>query len=188
LVCLSIAVSALAAGCATSGETVHRRPVRPEVFVNLRAVSLDRLVARTAGGREFLVPARLNPASVDFVHPASVNVTPYPPFPPRTTPPGIDAFVTATIERPDNVEIVATGPARRHVDLTWEETCGSRREGKRPAEAGGSGGQGEQRAQLPTVLSIKLPQWSSGEDSCYVSAVVYTSRFERGLSIELVNY
>ena len=67
-------------------------------------------------------------------------------------------------------------------------TCGSGNASERVRpRPGGSGGQGEQRAQLPTVLSVKLPQWSSGEDSCYVSAVAYTSRFERGLSIELVN-
>jgi hypothetical protein len=183
-----IVVSVLLAGCGTDG-TVHRRPVRTEVFVgNQHDFSFDRFVVRTADNTRFLVPARLDSAAIDFIHPGSVNVTPYPPFPPRSTPPGFDASIGAVIERPYHVEVIATGPAGRSVDISWEETCGSHRDGAGPAESGGTGGEGQQRARLPAVLAVKLPHWSSGQDSCQVSSILLTSHFERGLSVELVNY
>lgn len=184
-----IAVSVLLAGCGAGAGTVHRRPGHTEVFVgNKHVFSLERFVVRTADNTRFLVPAQLDPSAIDFIHPGSVNVVPSPPFPPRTTPPGFDASTGARIERPYRVEVIATGPAGSSVDISWEETCGSHRDGRGPAESGGTGGEGQARARLPAVLAVKLPQWSSGEDSCYVTSTLLTNHFERGLSVELVNY
>jgi len=134
------------------------------------------------------VPAQLDPAAIDFVHPGSVSVAQSPSFPSRTPTPGFDASTGATIERPYHVEVLATGPAGRSVDIFWEETCGVHRDGRGQAVAGGTGGEGQERARLPAVLAVKLPHWSSGEDSCYLASTLLTSHFERGLSVELVNY
>jgi hypothetical protein len=184
-----IAVIVLLAGCGAGAGIVHRRPMRTEVFAGSQhVVSLDRFVARTTGSTRFLAPAQLDPAAIDFIHPGSVNFAPSPSFPARTTPPGFDASTGATIERPYHVEVIATGPVGRSVDIFWEETCGFHRDGRGPAESGGSGGEGQARARLPAVLAMKLPQWSSGEDSCYVTSTLLTNHFERGLSVELVNY
>jgi len=183
-----IAVSVLLAGCGAAG-TVHRQPVRTEVFVgNQHLVSLDRFVARTTDGARFLVPAQHDSAAIDFIDPGSVNVAPSASFPPRTTPPGFDASTGATIERPYHVEVLATGPAGRSVDIFWEETCGFRRDVGDPGVSGGAGAQGQERARLPAVLAVTLPHWSSGEDSCYVTSTLLSNHFERGLSVELVNY
>lgn len=180
-VLLLIAVSVLLAGCGAGAGTVHRRPVRTEVFLGNRHVfSFDRFVVRTADDTRFLVPAQLDPAAIDFIHPGSVNVAPSPRFPSRTTTPGFDASTGAAIDRPYHVEVIATGPAGRSVDIFWEETCGSHRDGRGPAESGGTGGDGQQRARLPAVLAVKLPQWSSGDDSCYVTSTLLTDHFERG--------
>jgi hypothetical protein len=188
-VLLLIAVSVPLAGCGASAGTVHRRPVRTEVFVgNQHVFSFDRFVVRTADNTRFLVPARLDPAATDFIHPGSVNVAPSPSFPSRTTTPGFDASTGATIERPYHVEVIATGPVGTSVDIFWEETCGSHRDGGGPAVSGGTGGEGQERARLPAVLAVKLPQWSSGEDSCYVTSTLLTNHFRRGLSVQLVNY
>ena len=183
-----IAVSVLVAGCGAGAGTVHRRPAHTEVFVgnNKRVFSFERFVVRTVDNTRFLVPAQLDPSEIDFIHPVSVNVAPYPPFASRTTPPGFDASTGAVIERPYHVEVLATGPVGRSVDISWEETCGSHRQGR--GVYGGTGGEGQQRARLPALLAVKLPQWSSGEDSCYVTSTLTTSHFERGLSVELVNY
>jgi hypothetical protein len=163
--------------------------VRTEVFAgNQRVVSLDRFVARTIESTRFLVPAQLEAAAIDFIHPGSVNVAPSPSFPSRTTPPGFDASTGATIERPYHVEVLASGPAGRSVDIFWEETCGFHRDARGPAVSGGTGGEGQERARLPAVLAVKLPQWSSGEGSCYVTSTLLSNDFERGLSVELVNY
>jgi hypothetical protein len=184
-----VAVSVLVAGCGAGAGTVHRRPGRTEVFAgNQHVVSLDSFIVRTVHRARYLVPARIDPATIDFIHPGSVNVAPYPPFPSRTTPPGFDASIGATIERPYRVEVLATGPAGSSVDIFWEETCGFHRDGTGPGESGGTGGEGQERARLPVVLAVKLPQWSSGQDSCYVSSILLTNHFERGLSVELVNY
>jgi hypothetical protein len=100
-VLLLIAVSVPLAGCGASAGTVHRRPVRTEVFVgNQHVFFFDGFVVRTADNTRFLVPARLDPAATDFIHPGSVNVAPSPSFPSRTTTPGFDASTGATIERP----------------------------------------------------------------------------------------
>lgn len=72
----------------------------------------------TVNGARFLVPAELDSAAVDFIHPGSVNVAPDPPFPPWTTPPGFDASAGAVIERPYRVEVVATGPAGKRVEIS----------------------------------------------------------------------
>lgn len=53
--------------------------------------------------------------------------------------------------------------------------------------SGGTGGEGQEHAQLPAVLAVKLPHWFSGEDSCYVTSTLLTSHFRRGLSVQLVN-
>jgi hypothetical protein len=188
-VLLLLAVSMLLAGCGADAGTVHRRPVRTEVFTgNQHVISLQRFVAQAAGGTRFLVPAQLDSAAIDFIHPGSVNVTPSPPVPSRTTPPGIDASTGATIDRPYHVEVIATGPAGRSVGIAWEETCGFHRDGQGPAVSGGTGGGGQERVRLPAVLAVKLPRWSSGQDSCYVTATLLSNHFERGLSVELVNH
>jgi hypothetical protein len=189
-VLLLIAVSVLVAGCGASAGTVHRQPVRTEVFVGNRHVfSFDRFVVRTSDNTRFLVPAQIDPAAIDFIHPGSVSVAPSPPFPSRTTTPGFDASTGGAIERPYHVEVIATGPAYgRSVDIFWEETCGSHRDGRGSAVSGGTGEEGHERARMPAVLAVKLPQWSSGQDSCYVTATLLTNHFERGLSVELVNY
>jgi hypothetical protein len=163
--------------------------VRTEVFVgNQHVFSFDSFVVRTADNTRFLVPARLDPAATDFIHPGSVDVAPSRSFPSRTTTPGFDASTGATIERPYHVEVIATGPVGRSVDIFWEETCGSHRDGGGPAVSGGTGGEGQERARLPAVLAVKLPQWSSGEDTCYVTSTLLTHHFQRGLSVQLMNY
>lgn len=177
----------LVAGCGTSSGTVHRQPLRPELFADRHVVSLERFVVRTVDGTRYLVPARLDPAAIDFIHPGSVNVAPNPPFATGTTP-GFDASTGAVIARPYRVEVLATGPAGRSVDIFWEETCGSHRDGNGPAESGGTGGEGQEQARLPAVLAVKLPQWSSGEDSCYVSSILLTNHYEPGLTVEVANY
>jgi hypothetical protein len=175
-------VSALVAGCGTGAGIVHRRPARAEAFSsNQHVVSVAGLVVRTVDGTRFLVTARLDPTAIDFIHSGSVNVAPYPPFQPRMTPPGFDASTEATIRRPYHVEVLATGPAGRSVDIAWEETCGL-------VSGDNRGGEGQQRARLPAVLAVKLPQWSSGVDACYVTSTLLSNHFERGLSVELVNY
>ncbi len=146
-----------------------------------RVVLLGRFVRRTTHGVSFLAPARLAPGTIDFIHPGSVNVAASFPF--RATPPGIDASNTHVIVRPDHVEVLATGPTGTPVEISWEETCGSHR-----SASGGAGGQGQERARLPAVLAVKLPRWSSGEDSCYVASTLFTNHFERGLALDLVNY
>jgi hypothetical protein len=184
-----IAVGALLAGCGAGAGTVHRRPVHTEVFLGNQHVFLfDRFVVRIADDTRFLVPARLDPAAIDFIDPGSVNVAASPSFPSRTTTPGFDASTGAAIQRPYHVEVIATGPVGRRVDIFWEETCGSHPGGAGPAESGGTGGEGQERARLPAVLAVTLPHWSSGEDSCYVTSTLLTGPFERGLSVELVNY
>jgi hypothetical protein len=185
----TIAVSVLLAGCGVGAGTVHPRPVRTEVFAGSQhAVSRDWFVVRTTDGTRFLVPAQLHSAAIDFIHPGAVNVAPSPSFPSRTTPPGFDASTGATIERPYNVEVLATGPNGRRVDIFWEETCGFHRDAGDPGVSGGTGAEGQERARLPAVLAVKLPQWSSGEDSCYVTSTLLSNHFEHGLSVELVNY
>src|SRR5262249_41816434 len=118
-VCVGVVCGVLVAGCGAGG-TIHRRPMHPEVFSNQHVVWLDRFLPRTVDGDRYLVPAGLSQAAIDFVHPESVNVRADPPFPPRTTPPGIDASTGATIERPSHVEVIATGPSGRPVDISWE--------------------------------------------------------------------
>ncbi|MGO9974965.1 MAG: hypothetical protein ACLP01_19615 [Solirubrobacteraceae bacterium] len=56
--------------------------------------------------------------------------------------------------------------------------------------SGGTGGEGQERGRLPAVLAVKLPRWSSGEDICYcyVTSTLLTNHFQRGLSVQLVNY
>jgi hypothetical protein len=54
--------------------------------------------------------------------------------------------------------------------------------------SGGTGAEGQERPRLPAVLAVKLPHWSRGEDSCYVTSALVSNHFERGLSVELVNY
>ena len=133
------------------------------------------------------MPVQLGAGSIDLIHAQTVNVTPNPPSVARRTPPGFDASTAATIRRPYRVEVIATGPAGRPVDISWEETCGAHRNGNGPSVFGGVGGHGQQRARLPAVLAVQLPWWSTGEDSCYVSALLLTSRYEPGLSVELAN-
>jgi len=177
------------AGCGASAGTVHRRPVRAEVSLgNQHVFSFERFAVRTADNTRFLVPAGLDPAATDFIHPGSVNVAPPPSFPSRSTTPGFDASIGATIERPYHLELMATGPVGRSVDIFWEETCGSYRDGGGPAVSGGTGAEGQEHARLPAVLAVKLPHWSSGEDSCYVTSTLRANHFQRGLSVQLVNY
>jgi hypothetical protein len=132
-----------------------------------------------------LIPDRLDPKTVDFVRPESVNVVPDPPFPPGATPPGFDAYADAVIARPYHVEVVATGPIGRHVDISWEQSCGLFRLGQGPGSFATAGAKG---SSVHRVLAVKLPHWSNGDDSCCVTALLLTSRYERGLAIELVNY
>jgi hypothetical protein len=183
---LSSAIGLLIAGCGTSAHTVHRHPAFTEVFTGgEHVVSLDRLVHRSVQGVSFLAPVQLDPGTIDFIHPKSVNVPAS--FAPRATSPGIDASSAHVIDRPDHVEVLATGPVGMPVDIVWEETCGFHRDGNGPAESGGSGGEGQTRARLPAILAVKLPQWSTGEDSCYVSSMLVTNNLQSGLSVELIN-
>jgi hypothetical protein len=182
-------LAGMTAGCGVSAGTVHRRPDRPQAFVgNGHLVSSDDFRSRTVEGVKFSVPPRLTSAATALIPTTAVNVSPNPPFTPRRTPPGLDASAGAVIQRPYRLEVIADGPAGRRVDVSWEESCGLYRVGtKGSATSAYVGGHGQQRARLPAIVRVMLPRWSRGQDTCYVSALLMTSHFERGLSLELAN-
>ncbi len=172
-----VMVGLLLAGCGAGASTLHRRPAHIEVFVgNSRVLLHRRFVARTVDGVRFLVPAQLDLAATDFIHPNLVNAVPFPSSAPGARMPTFYPITRAGINRPYHVEIVATGPAGLPVDISWTESCGT------------AGGAGLKRGRLPTVVAVKLPNWSTGGDICGLGVIMSSMVHSRGASVEVVNY